>query len=261
MIRVKNVGYKAGKKMLLDNISFEVRQGELLAIIGANGAGKSTLMKLLSGDQPAHTGEIWFNESKIQSLTTASLATQRAVLSQQNTLSVSFSVEELVLMGRYPHFQVKPGDQDLDIVAAVMQETGVSHLATRDYTSLSGGEQQRVQLARVLAQIYDIQGAYLFLDEPTNGLDLLYQEQILSVARRMADKGYGVVAILHDINFASRYSDRVLILKTGKMLAIGPAKDVINVQNIKEAFQIQMQLLSPEGCKSPFVVPEGIFLI
>ena len=162
-------------------------------------------------------------------------------------------------MGRYPHFQMKPAQADLDIVAAVMQETGVSHLAARDYTTLSGGEQQRVQLARVMAQIYDVQGAYLFLDEPTNGLDLLYQEQILSTARRMADKGYGVVAILHDINFASRYSDRVLILKSGNLLAIGPVKEVISVENVQEAFQIQMRLLNPEGSKSPFVVPEGIF--
>jgi iron complex transport system ATP-binding protein len=259
MIRLNSVSYKAGKKLLLDNISLEVKQGELLAIIGANGAGKSTLMKLLSGDIKAHSGKIWFNDKEIQTFPSGILATKRAVLSQQNIVSASFLVEEIILMGRYPHFQFRPAQNDIDIVKAVMQDTGVSHLAFRDYTTLSGGEQQRVQLARVMAQIYDVQGAYLFLDEPTNGLDLLYQQQILSAARAMADKGYGVVAILHDINFASNYADRVLILKDGKLLAIGTANEVINLHNVQEAFNIQMMLFNPEGSKSPFVVPKGIF--
>jgi iron complex transport system ATP-binding protein len=259
MIRLKNVSYKAGKKLLLDDISLEVRQGELLTIIGANGAGKSTLMTLLSGDEKAHTGKIWFEDKPINTISSGILATRRAVLSQHNTVSVSFSVEEIILMGRYPHFQLKPAQIDIKIVESVMQDTGVSHLAQRDYTTLSGGEQQRVQLARVMAQIHNVQGAYLFLDEPTNGLDLLYQQQILSTARQMADKGYGVVAILHDINFASRYSDRVMILKAGRLLAIGTANEVINAHNVQEAFNIKMMLFNPEGSKSPFVVPMGIF--
>jgi iron complex transport system ATP-binding protein len=245
MIRLKNVSYKAGKKLLLDDISLEVRQGELLTIIGANGAGKSTLMKLLSGDEKAHTGKIWFEDKPINTISSGILATRRAVLSQHNTVSVSF--------------QLKPAQIDIKIVESVMQDTGVSHLAQRDYTTLSGGEQQRVQLARVMAQIHNVQGAYLFLDEPTNGLDLLYQQQILSTARQMADKGYGVVAILHDINFASRYSDRVMILKAGRLLAIGTANEVINAHNVQEAFNIKMMLFNPEGSKSPFVVPMGIF--
>lgn len=258
MIRLNKVSYKAGKKTLLNNISFKVKKGEMLAIIGANGAGKSTLMKLLSGDQKAHSGGVWFDEHPINNLSSAGLATKRAVLSQHNTISVSFSVEEIIMMGRYPHFEVRPKPMDIEIVKTVMAETGVQHLAGRDYSTLSGGEQQRVQLARVIAQIYDVEGAYLFLDEPTNGLDLLYQQQILTIARQLADKGYGVVAILHDINFASRYADRVLILKEGKILALGTPNEVINTHNVQEAFQVQMILFNANGCKYPFVVPNGV---
>lgn len=258
MIKVINAGYNAGKKVLLHNINLEVKQGELLAIIGANGAGKSTLMKLLSGDQKAHSGEILFNDTNINNISSGRLATKRAVLSQHNTISVSFSTEEIIMMGRYPHFEVRPKPEDIEIVKTVMAETGVQHLAGRDYSTLSGGEQQRVQLARVIAQIYDVPDAYLFLDEPTNGLDLLYQQQILSIARKLADKGYGVVAILHDINFASRYADNVLILKEGKVLALGSPNEVINTQNVQEAFQVQMILFNANGCKYPFVVPNDV---
>lgn len=258
MIKVSNVSYKAGKRTLLNNINLEVKQGELLAIIGANGAGKSTLMKLLSGDQKAHSGEITFNDININNMSAGWLAKKRGVLSQQNTLSVSFTTEEIVLMGRYPHFDVKPQQRDIEIVKTVMAETGVRHLAGRDYNTLSGGEQQRVQLARVTAQIYDIEGAYLFLDEPTNGLDLRYQQQILVNARNLADKGYGVVAILHEINFASRYADRVLILKEGEILALGTPNEVINTQNVQDAFGVQMILFNANGAKYPFVVPNGV---
>ncbi|MVN91554.1 heme ABC transporter ATP-binding protein [Mucilaginibacter aquatilis] len=258
MISLNQVSYKAGKKTLLADINLEVQKGEMLAVIGANGAGKSTLMKLLSGDQQAHTGEVRLDDEHIKTYSMAALALRRAVLSQHNTLSVSFLVEEIVMMGRYPHFNGQPSSHDVDIVKSVMNETGVKHLAGRDYSTLSGGEQQRVQLARVIAQIYDIDGAYLFLDEPTNGLDLLYQQQILNTARHLADKGFGVVAILHDINFASRYADRVLILKEGRILALGTPNEVITAYSIQEAFGVQMALFDAYGCKYPFVIPKGI---
>lgn len=258
MINVTNVSYKVGKKTLLDNINLDVKQGEMLAIIGANGAGKSTLMKLLSGDQKVYGGEIVFDGININNMSSGRLALKRAVLSQHNTVSVSFTTEEIIMMGRYPHFEVRPSSADIEIVKAVMADTGVHHLAGRNYSTLSGGEQQRVQLARVIAQIYDVPGAYLFLDEPNNGLDLLYQQQILTTARKLADKGYGVVAILHDINFASRYADRVLILKEGKILALGTPNEVINTKNVQDAFQVQMILFNANGCKYPFVVPNGV---
>jgi len=139
-----------------------------------------------------------------------------------------------------------------------MIETGITHLASRDYNTLSGGEQQRVQLARVLAQIYDAKNACLFLDEPTNGLDLLYQQQMMELARKLANKGYCVVCILHDINFASRFADKIMMLKNGKMVAMGAPVDVINCENIHETFSINVRLLPCEGYNCPLVIPATI---
>lgn len=255
MIEVKDIHYSAGSAKLVDGISFHVRPGELLAIIGANGAGKSTLLKLLCKEIQASAGEILIRKQPIGGHKLANLAKFRSVLAQSNTLSLSFKVHELVMMGRYPHFDNQPQDDDLRIVKAVMDETGISEFANRDYNTLSGGEQQRVQLARVIAQIYDQPEGILFLDEPTNGLDLLYQQQILVLARSLANRGYCVVSILHDINFAARYADNILILKKGKRIAFGHPRDVITQENIHQAFNIQVRLLHDDAFNCPLVIP------
>ncbi|WP_257668689.1 heme ABC transporter ATP-binding protein [Parapedobacter tibetensis] len=258
MIEAKNISYSVGGKQLLNNISFDVQSGELLAIIGANGAGKSTLLKLLCKDIQANSGEIRIRQKLISAYKMNDLAKFRSVLAQSNTISLSFRVEELVLMGRYPHFENTPAPKDIEIVKTVMEKTGITEFANRDYNTLSGGEQQRVQLARVIAQIYDQPRGLLFLDEPTNGLDLLYQQQILMLARNLANSGYCVVSILHDINFASRYADKVLILKKGQHVAFGEPKEVITCENIHQAFNIQVRLLNDEEFKCPLVIPSAI---
>ena len=258
MIEVKNIHYSAGSTKLLNDISFDVQPGELLAVIGANGAGKSTLLKLLCNELQATEGEIYIRKQPIGTYKLESLAKFRAVLAQSNTLSISFKVHELVMMGRYPHFDNNPTPDDIRIAKAVMEETGITEFADRDYNTLSGGEQQRVQLARVIAQVYDQPQGLLFLDEPTNGLDLLYQQQILVLARGLADRGYCVVSILHDINFASRYADKVLMLKKGKRIAFGNPREVITCEHIHQAFNIQVRLLNDEEFKCPLVIPSMI---
>jgi iron complex transport system ATP-binding protein len=258
MIEVKEVSYQIRKKELLKQLSLKAHPGELLAILGANGAGKSTLMKLLCRELMPTRGDILLKGRNLQSFKLSDLARQRAVLSQQNTISVSFMVRELVMMGRYPHFEQQPSPKDIDIVNAVMEETGISHLSYRDYNTLSGGEQQRVQLSRVLAQIYDCPDACLFLDEPTNGLDLLYQQQMMVLARKLADKGYCVICILHDINFASRFADQILMLKQGQKVAMGTPLEVINCENIHETFSINVKLMACEGYSCPLVIPATI---
>lgn len=258
MIEVKELSYRIGKKELLHQLSFNVQQGELLAILGANGAGKSTLMKLLCREISPTSGVINFHGRDIQSYKLPELAKQRAVLAQQNTISISFLVHELVMMGRYPHFDNHPAAADIEIVKLVMEETGITHLNLRDYNTLSGGEQQRVQLARVLAQVYDCKDACLFLDEPTNGLDLLYQQQVMELAQRLAGRGYCVICILHDINYASRFADRILMLKNGRMVASGTPLEVINCENIHETFNINVKLLPCEGYSCPLVIPATI---
>ncbi|EHQ30766.1 heme ABC transporter ATP-binding protein [Mucilaginibacter paludis] len=260
MISVQNVSYIAGRKKILNDISFQLSPGEMLAVIGANGAGKSTLLKLLCREMNAQSGSIQFNGKAINAYAIKELAQLRSVLTQHSTVSLLFTVKELVLMGRYPHFEHHPSSLDLWVIDEVMRETGITDFALRDYNTLSGGEQQRVQLARVIAQIYDKPNAFLFLDEPTNGLDLLYQQQILQLARNMADRGYTVISILHDINFASRYADKILILKDGQTVAFGEPKNVINCENIHRAFNIHVKLMDCEGLKCPLVIPSGVLV-
>jgi len=260
MIEVKNLSYQAGTKKILDGASFNLVSGEMMAVIGANGAGKSTLLKLLCREIEATSGSIKFNGKDIASYSVHDMAMLRAVLTQHNTVSVMFTVKELVMMGRYPHFENRPSAHDVEVVDKAMEETGITHLSSRDYNTLSGGEQQRVQLARVIAQIYDRPNAFLFLDEPTNGLDLLYQQQILQLARNMANRGYIVISILHDINFASQYADQILMLKNGKTVALGAPLRVINCENIHEAFSIKVKLMECEEFKCPLVIPSGLLV-
>ena len=255
MIEVENIVYNAGNKRLLDGVSFLAKPGEFLTIIGANGAGKSTLLKLLCKEIQASSGSIRIRNQAISRYTTEALAQFRSVLAQQTTLSMSFQVEELVMMGRYPHFENRPSEKDRAIVEQAMQETGITEFKNRTYQTLSGGEQQRVQLARALAQIYDQPGGILFLDEPTNGLDMLYQQQIMQLSRDLADRGFCVISVLHDINFAARYADKVLILKQGKIISFGAPQQVITCENIHAAFNIRVRLLQDEEFQCPLVVP------
>ncbi len=255
MIEVTDLSYHAGKMALLSGQNFKVEAGEMLAILGPNGAGKSTLLKLLSRELSPGAGNIQFKGEALHSYNVLELARKRAVLMQHNTVSIAFRVKELVMMGRYPHFELKPGLADEKVVEEVMRDTEITHLSDREYNTLSGGEQQRVQLARVLAQIYDVPGSMLLLDEPTNNLDMLHQQQILEMARRMADRGYAVICILHDINFASRYADKILMLKKGKLMAFGEPLQVVNCDIIHETFNIQVRLMPCEGFKCPLVVP------
>jgi iron complex transport system ATP-binding protein len=198
MIQVSHLSYRIGRKELLSDISLEAQAGAFTAIIGANGAGKSTLLKILCRDYPLQQGHVYFHGKPLQNFSVAELSRIRAVLSQQQQLSLPFVCEELVLMGRYPHFNGHPTQTDHQIVAFAMQQAGVAHLKGRIYQTLSGGEQQRVQLARVLAQITDLSEIqapqtpiatpkYLFLDEPITGLDLSHQYHTLDLARQKAE--------------------------------------------------------------------------
>ncbi|SEN23323.1 iron complex transport system ATP-binding protein [bacterium A37T11] len=255
MIKAESIEYWAGKRRLLHDVSLEVRKGEMLSIIGANGAGKSTLLKLLCGDQKAHAGTISLNGITIAELSSQQLAKMRAVLMQRHTLSVAFTVKEIVLMGRYPHFDVRPSQQDMEVVRLAMEDTGIIDMAARNYHTLSGGEQQRVQLSRVIAQIRDVPHAVLFLDEPTTGLDLLYQQQLLLIAKKMAGAGHSIVTVLHDINFAAHYSDHILILKEGRMVAYGKPREVITGKHIQDAFGIGVRLITTDDPDRPLIFP------
>lgn len=242
-VKAEHLHFSIGKKDLLMDISFTAQPGELLVILGANGAGKSTLLKLISKELKPVRGSVMLNRVSLRNWHTHELAKCRAVLTQQSIISLPFTATEIVMMGRYPHFRLKPTSLDHNVVGHVMNYVGISHLAHRNYLTLSGGEQQRVHLARVLSQIWNdqSQGKLLLLDEPVSALDMQYQHEVLQLLRKLVYKGFTVIAVLHDLNLALQYADRLLMLKNGKQVVYGD-RSVLTEPVIKEVFNIDTHI-------------------
>jgi len=260
MLRIEKLNYEVKGRKLLRDVSLHVRKGEIVALLGSNGAGKSTLMRLLSGDQKPSSGRISFNGRSLVEQDGRDLARCRALLTQQQQMSLAFKVREIVLMGRYPHFKSVPREQDLAIVDEVMELCGVLDFSDRVYMSLSGGEQQRVQLARVLAQVWDNPDSLLLLDEPISALDMHYQQKVLAIAKALSRKGYMVVLVVHDLNFAANYADRIVMLKHGRKLFDGTPIEVLNTKNIYTVFSVEAQVEMNPKTLRPYVRLEEMLL-
>lgn len=265
MLEAQHITHQIGRKILLDDVSLAVKPGELVAVVGANGAGKSTLLKAISRDLTPTRGRVSLDEKPVGRFTALELARRRAVLAQQNPLAFEFTVYELVMMGRYPHFEGHPRPEDVEVVEFALERTGTTHLSGRIVPTLSGGEQQRVHLAKILAQLMTIdeirqpnakirQTKYLLLDEPTTGLDLFYQHSLLDVASELARRGYGVVAILHDLNLVMQYADNVLLLKEGRALSFGKPAAVLTPEAIFDAFHLSVQIIHQPELNCPLIV-------
>lgn len=256
MLEVKNLSYRIRNRQLLDNVSFQAKPGELLAIVGANGAGKSTLLKLCTREMTSSEGQILLRDQLINVYSDQELSLFRAVLPQQNSVVFPFLVSELVLMGRYPHFEFQASEHDYFVAEMALRKVGMWDFAARVFTTLSGGEQQRVQLARVLAQIWDVHQGILFLDEPTTGLDLLHQHQMLELAREFTNKGFCVVVILHDLNLAAQYADQIVMLRSGRVEAMGKPREVITADTILRVFNLNVWLIEHPEMDCPLVIPQ-----
>ena len=250
------VSLRRGGRFLLDRVSLELRPGELHAVLGANGAGKSSLLRVLAGEWTPHVGDVRLNGRPMRDWTLPERARQRAVLPQDDELRFGFTAEEVVGLGRLAVAGSRPAD-DATAVRVALVETGTLHLATRDHTTLSGGERQRVQLARVLAQLTadgaaDLHGRYLLLDEPTAALDLAHQHAFLSLARARAARGAGVLVVLHDINLAAQYADRISLLGEGRLIAQGGVAEVLTAEHLRNAFGSSLRfqpLTGPRGLR------------
>lgn len=258
MLIADNLTYEIAKRALVKDISFSIRPGELMAILGANGAGKSTLLRLLSGEKKATTGNLKLQGKDIADYTLAELALKRSVLNQQNIVSMAFTVLEIVTMGRYPHYKNNPRQNDTEIVDQVMELVGITAFAERSYLTLSGGEQQRTQLARVLAQIWDVPNAVLLMDEPVASLDLQYQQQTLAIAKKLSKRGFMVITVLHDINLAAQYADRILMLKKGRKWYDGTAAEVLTPKSIYEVFEINSDVYTNPRTLQHFFIPRNV---
>ena len=253
MLRVEKLTYEIKNRKLLKNLSFQIRPGELVAVLGANGAGKSTLMKIISGEMLPTEGMVHFNGNSLHNFKLEELAKQRALLSQVQQVNLSFSVKELVMMGRYPHFKSSPSINDNEIIAETMEICGVTELQDRNCLTLSGGEQQRVHLARVLAQIWDIPNALLLLDEPVSALDIQFQHRVLAIAKALSKKGFMILIVLHDLNIAATYADRIIMLKNGRKWVDGTPSEVLNKADIYSVFSVESTIEVDSSTLRPFI--------
>ncbi|KJV10807.1 hypothetical protein VZ95_02495 [Elstera litoralis] len=245
MIQAQNLGLSLSGKAILRDLSFTLTPGTVTAVLGANGAGKSSLLTLLGGDRPPTSGTITWFEQPLSAWSAQDLACHRALVPQATHLAFPFTVEEVVALGRLPHTS---SALDRMALAAVCRQLHLEALWNRPYASLSGGEQQRVQFARALAQLWYPPGEapprVLLLDEATAALDLKHQIAILTAARDLAvQEKVTVVAILHDLTLAARVADAALLLHRGHLLRAGPIGAVIDAAALSEAYDTPVSVL------------------
>ena len=248
--------YNAGR--LLKEISFSVAAGELIALIGPNGSGKTTLLRVLLGLLAPSSGEVALLGQPLSTYPPQARAKTIAYVSQQPALSFPLTVRELVALGRYPH-GARLGESPADRLAIeiALEKTAAKELCNRQFNSLSGGERQKVLIARALAQSAQV----LLLDEPTLHLDLNFQLQILSALKRLClDDGLTVITVLHDINLVSLFADKALLLSNGILRGFGPIAEVINEASIKKLLDVAMKPISGDGSEPRYFVPRRPFL-
>jgi iron complex transport system ATP-binding protein len=255
MIELSNVVFRSGGRSILNSISLQLDKGRFHIIAGPNGAGKSTLLKLMSRELRPGSGDIFLGGQNLGKFRDSELARVRAVLAQHNAVSLPFTVSEVVMMGRYPFISHNPSETDDHIVIECLRKAEVSHLSDRLYPVLSGGEKQRVQLARTLAQLWTISDGYFFLDEPTTGMDLKHQFLAMEVAKGLTGRGHTVVAVLHDLNMTFPYADQVILMEEGHLYATGTAETVITREAISRVFGVDVHIWKPEGDAFPVIVP------
>ena len=239
MLTAENLLVKRGAQTVLQGVGLALQPGEVLGVLGPNGAGKSTLLGALNGELPLSGGSVRLDGRPLADWQGTDRARRLAVLPQSSTLNFAFTVEAVVGFGRLPHDSGR--QRDREIVMAAMEAADAAHLAGRSYLALSGGERQRVHLARVLAQLWP-GGAeqVLLLDEPTSALDPLHQHTTLHAVREFANRGAAVLVILHDLNLAARYCDRLLLLHQGRPHLQGTPEEVLRAEPLRTVFGLDV---------------------
>ena len=235
IMSLKNVGFRYGVNWALRSIDLDIDSGETVGILGPNGSGKSTILKIMDGILTPQEGEVRVDNRSLSTLRRNSLARKVAFVGQETPFRFSFSVLEVVLMGRFPHLKRLQfeGPKDLDIVLHSLETVHARELADRSIHELSGGEKQRVLVARALAQEPDI----ILLDEPTSFLDIKFKKEIFELLSSLTrNRGLAVVVVSHDLDFAAFYCDRLVILKEGRLFKKGLPSEVITTENIKTVY-------------------------
>jgi len=263
MIEATDVSVSIGSKPILHGIDFTARPGEVSAVVGPNGSGKSTLLKALSGELAAQ-GSIRLNGRDLRELKPWHAAALRAVLPQATALSFPFTVREIVRLGIVGGRTGALAGEDERLPERALARVDLDGFAGRFYQELSGGEQQRVQLARVLCQVWapvlEGEPRWLFLDEPVSSLDIKHQLVIMKIARDFAARGGGVVAILHDLNLTAMFADKVTVISRGRVAAAGAPRDVLTDSLIERVFDCRLKVSGLPAGDTPFVLPQSAVL-
>ncbi|HYI02358.1 heme ABC transporter ATP-binding protein [Hyalangium sp.] len=245
------------RRSILSRVSLEVRPGELLAIVGPSGAGKSTLLRALAGEHTYRSGEVLLEGRPLARWKRTARARQLGFLPQYPSRMFGFTALDVVLLGRTPPGLGRGNKEDVRIALSALAATGTRHLAARPCPTLSEGERQRIQLARVLAQLWELPTwghRYLLLDEPTANLDLTHQNLVLALAVRFALQGGAVVAALHDLNLAARHAHRVAVLAHGRLVELGPPAQVLRPELIARTFGVAVEVLQRPGSCVPLIL-------
>lgn len=245
MMEIRSLSVSKGKKQILKNINLDIRPSEILAIVGTNGSGKSTLLNCIAGFETAKTGTVFLNEKQLSDYSQITLAQMRAFLSQQTYIYYPIKVLDVVMMGRFPYQSTEREQESKKIAEQILSDLGIIHFSNRIVNSLSGGEQQKVHLARVLTQMVAPQTPhhrFLLLDEPLKGLDLAQQHYILKHIKKAAKNGLGVVMVLHDLNLVAQYADRVIMIHNSEVLVEGTPEKVLSPKYIYTTYGVEVQV-------------------
>lgn len=245
-------------KVLLSQVRFSLKNNELIVIIGRNGAGKSTLLKHITAEIQNTKAFVELFGKDLKEYKIKDLAKRRAVLPQSTLLNFAYEVLEVVLLGRIPHQKGQSETaQDIEIAQQCLSDVGLKGYEKRNYLTLSGGEQQRVHFARVLAQLSGVKDSrLLLLDEPTSSLDIAHQHHSLKLVKQLTQDNLSCIAILHDLNLAAQYADKVLVLDQGHLLAFGTPKEVLTTEILSQAFNHPIHCMPHPHLDAPLIISQ-----
>lgn len=250
-LEIKGLNFAYDKsKLVLKNVSFSLDQGDILAVIGPNGSGKSTLLKCINNILSPNEGDISLDGKKIEKYSMRDLSKKIGYVPQIEQRGFPSTVFDTILMGRKPYISWEPSSKDLKIVSDIIERLDLKDLSMREINQLSGGQRQKVFVARALAQQPDI----LLLDEPTSNLDLKHQLEVLDIIKKEVENGRSAIIAIHDLNMAVRYSDNLVMLKEGKVFASG-GLEVINSKNIESVYDVKVHVGEHAGW--PIVTPDS----
>jgi iron complex transport system ATP-binding protein len=261
LIEAEGVSIAYGRAKPVDDVSVALSAGELLVVVGPNGAGKTTLMKILTGEVAPTAGRVTLDGEDIAAIPAWRLASRRAVMAQATRLAFPFTVAEVVRIGIDSVGRALNRADRERTIGEALRAADIGHLTARSYQTLSGGEQQRVQFARTYAQLRagrrSADRQVLFLDEPVANLDLAHQIALMESAAGLARKGVAVIAVLHDLNLAATFADRILVMHRGRAHACGRPAEVITRTNVEVIFGVDLCREGDEAGGLPVVLPQN----